>query len=524
LVPVKAKRKSTRNAQGNQTRSERNIAWLQRHIKIPEGQFVGQKFKMAEYMRKDFAAIYDNPYGTRRAIISRGRKNAKTFEAAIIMLLHLCGKEFKANSQIFSVAQSRDQAALIFNLAVKMINQDETLKNSIIIRESSKQLICPVAGTTYKALSAESSTALGLNPAVILMDELGQVRGPRSALFEAMELATAAQKEPLTVIISTQAPSSADLLSILIDDAKAAHDPRTVLRFDTAFPELNPFSTEAIRAANPAFDIFMNQQEVLSMAENAKRMPARQADWECYALNRRVEINNPFVSPEAWRVCGNPPQNLHNVSVWGGLDLSAVSDLTAFVLIGQAPPGSRCWSVLPTFWLPGQDLAEKSQKDRVPYDMWAKDGFLQTTPGATVAYEYVAQYLKNNIFSGQYNVEKIGFDRWNFKHLKPWLIHAGLSEQFIDAHFVEIGMGTQTMSPALRDLEQAVLDKRLAHGDHPVLNMNAACAVIESKDESNRKLSKNRSTGRIDGLVALACAFAVAPMGAQVIDVEALIG
>ena len=505
------------------TRAERNIAWLERHIRIPEGEFIGQKFVMADYMREDFKAIFDNPHGTRRAIISRGRKNAKSFEAALLMILFVCGKEFKPNSHTFSIAESREQAALVYGLAVKMINQDETLKNSIIIRESSKQLLCPVAGTSYKALSAESSTALGLNPALILMDELGQVRGPRSALFEAMELATAAQKEPLTIIISTQAPSSADLLSILIDDAKAAHDPHTVLRFDTAPPDLNPFSIEAIRSANPAFDVFMNKQEVLSMAENAKRLPSRQADWENYILNRRVETNNPFVSPEVWKACGNPPQDLHNVSVWGGLDLSAVSDLTAFVLIGQAPPGSRCWSVLPTFWLPGQDLAEKSQKDRVPYDMWAKDGFLKTTEGATVSYEFVARYLKNEIFD-KYRVEKIAFDRWNMKHLRPWLVQAGFSEMLIDEKFVEFGQGTQSMSPALRDLEQIILDKQLAHGDHPVLNMCAACAVIEAKDESNRKLSKNRSTGRIDGMVALAMACGVAPMKPKIIDVEALIG
>jgi phage terminase large subunit-like protein len=155
--------------------------------------------------------------------------------------------------------------------------------------------------------------------------------------------------------------------------------------------------------------------------------------------------------------------------------------------------------------------------------MWVKGGFLKTTEGATVSYEFVARYLKEEIFD-KYRVEKIAFDRWNMKHLRPWLVQAGFSEMLIDEKFVEFGQGTQSMSPALRDLEQIILDKQLAHGDHPVLNMCAACAVIEAKDESNRKLSKNRSTGRIDGMVALAMACGVAPMKPKVIDVEALIG
>jgi hypothetical protein len=106
------------------------------------------------------------------------------------------------------------------------------------------------------------------------------VRGPRSTLYEALETATAAQEEPLSIVISTQSPTDADLLSILIDDANAGHDPRTIIRLHTAPDEIgDPFSVDAIRAANPAFDHFMNKDEVVAMAESARRMPARQAEY-----------------------------------------------------------------------------------------------------------------------------------------------------------------------------------------------------------------------------------------------------
>jgi phage terminase large subunit-like protein len=130
-------------------------------------------------MCDDFRAIYDNPHGTRRAILSRGRKNAKTTEAAIILLLHLCGPEAKPNSQLHSAAQSRDQAAILFSLAMKMVRLSPDLSAVVAIKDTAKELHCPDLGTRYKALSADATTAYGLSPALTVHDELGQVRGPR---------------------------------------------------------------------------------------------------------------------------------------------------------------------------------------------------------------------------------------------------------------------------------------------------------------------------------------------------------
>jgi len=503
------------------TRGERNIAWCEEYLHVPEGKFVGQPLKLPEFMKEDFREIYDNPAGTRRAIISRGRKNAKTTEAAMLALLHLCGPEAQANpnGQVYSDAQSRDQAALIFNLAVKMIRLDERLYTACTIKDTNKILQCQILGTSYRALSAEATTAFGLSPSLIIHDELGQVRGPRSTLYEALETATAAQANPLSIIISTQAPNDGDLLSILIDDASAGHDPRTILRFDHAPLTIeDPFCEEAIRAANPGFDIFMNQTEVLSMAEDARRMPARQAEYENLVLNRRIEVNNPFVSAPMWKACGAPVGDLRGVDLYGGLDLSAVRDLTAFVLIGLV---DRSWHVLPTFWLPEEGLADKAKRDRVPYDLWRTQGYLETTPGSSIAYEYVATRLFA-LFS-RYTIRKIGFDRWGMKFLRPWLLKAGFSEQQVEEVFVEVGQGTFSMTPALRDMEQAIIEKEICHGNHPVLAMCAASAIVDGTADA-RKLSKAKSSGRIDGMVALAEAFAVAPLQPRIVDVMALIG
>lgn len=489
------------------SRGKKAASWIEENCLIPEGRDVGKAVVLRPWQKALLVKIYDNPAGTRRAILSFGRKNAKTTFSAFLLLLHLAGPPaaLARNSQLFSAAQSRDQAALIFNLAAKIVRMSPKLVNMVVIRDTAKQLACPKFGTLYRALSAEATTAYGLSPAFIVHDELGQVKGPRSDLYEALETATGAQVNPLSIIISTQAPTDADLLSVLIDDALAGNDPKTVVELFTAPLDDDPFAMETIKKANPAFGDFLNADEVMAMAANASRMPSREAQYRNLVLNQRVEASNPFVSRSVWQNCGGDPKSLSGIPVYGGLDLSSVSDLTALVLIGQV---DKVWQVHPTFWLPSNGLAEKSRQDRVPYDVWEKEGFLKTTTGHVISYEFVALHLRElfNI----YNIKKLAFDRWNMKHLKPWLEKAGFSEQFIADRFVEFGQGTQSMSPALRDLEATLLAGEMAHGDHPVLAMCAACAVIEGKDDANRKLSKNKSTGRIDGLVALTMAMGVA--------------
>ena len=502
------------------TRAERNIKWCEDYLFLPEGKFVGVKLEMAEFMKEDFRAIYDNPNGTRRAIITRGRKNAKSVECAAIALLHLCGPEYVPNGSLYSAAQSRDQASIIFNLARKMVLMSPVLRKVIRIKETVRELHCPGIGTVYKALSAETATAFGLSPVLTIHDELGQVKGPRFSLYEALETATAAQDNPLTLIISTQAPTDADLLSTLIDDAKSGIDKRVVLRMNSADMDDDPFSLKAIKAANPALDLFMNRAEVLAMAEDARRLPAREAEFRNLVLNQRVEASNPFVTASLWKSCGGQVQPFTaQTPLYGGLDLSSVADLTALVLIGQ--PVDKKWHVHPTFWLPSEGLPEKSRADRVPYDLWAKNGYLQTIEGNSIKYEYVAKHLRD-LFN-RYNIRKLAFDRWNMGHLKPWLEKAGFSVNFIEERFVEFGQGTQSMSPALRSTEELIRDKLLVHGMHPVLSMCAACAVVEGKDDANRKLSKNKSSGRIDGMVALAMAVGVAQQ-MRPIDISTLVG
>lgn len=505
---------------GNVTRGERNIAWIEDHCRIPEGRFVGQPVRLRPWQKAEIRKIYDNPARTRRAIISFGRKNAKTTLAAFLLLLHTCGPEAIPNSQLNSAAQSKDQAAILFKLAAKVARLSPTLGPVLVVRDTIKELFCPDLGTLYKALSAEASTAYGLSPVFIVHDELGQVKGPTSELYDALETAVGAHDNPLSIIISTQAPTDADLLSVLIDDGLTGADPRVVVSLYTAPLDLDPFGVDAIKAANPAYGDFLNAKEVTDMAAAAQRMPSREPAYRNLVLNQRVDATSPFVSRSLWESCNKVPKPFDAaVPIYAGLDLSAVSDLTAFVPIAEV---DGVWQAHPVFWLPGDGLVEKAKADRVPYDQWRASGHLLAAPGQSVDYAFVATYLRG--FCDSHNVRKIGFDRWNFRHLKPWLLKAGFTEAEIEEKFVEFGQGYQSMSPALRELEADLLNGRVAHGGHPVLTMCAANAVVITDPSGNRKLAKDRSSGRIDGMVALTMARGVAPLQSPVADVMAMVG
>jgi phage terminase large subunit-like protein len=251
--------------------------------------------------------------------------------------------------------------------------------------------------------------------------------------------------------------------------------------------------------------------ELEDAAARAERLPSSENSFRWLFLNQRIDASAPFVSRAVWAACGGPVvEDLTDRVVFAGLDLSSVADLTALVCV---TPVEGVWNAVPTFWLPGASLLERARADRVPYDVWERAGFLQKTPGPTVEYEYVAQHLWDLVQTAR--VQKIAFDRWNFRHLKPWLLRAGFDETDLDPEnkdglFVAFGQGLASMSPALRELESAILNGKLAHGGHPVLTMCAANATVWGDKAGNRKLDKMKSHGRIDGMVALAMAMSVA--------------
>lgn len=453
------------------------------------------------FQRRFLCDVYDNPFGTRRAYLSIARKNGKTGLIAGIVLAHLVGPEARHNTQIVSGAQSRDQAGIVYDLAAKMVDLSPKLSKLVRSVPSGKRLIGLMRNVEYRALSAEGRTAHGLSPVLAILDEVGQVMGPRDKFISAITTSQGAYAEPLLIAISTQAAVDADMFSIWLDAQKNAPDPRIVSHVYEAPKDCAMDDRKAWFAANPALGKFKALADLEQESRLAIEMPANEAEFRNYSLNQRVEASNPFVSRSVWESNGDDPGKLDGAKVWGGLDLSSVNDLTALELVAEDG------SVHSTFWLPEHGLLEKARADHVPYDIWQKQGTLQTTPGKAIEYEFIAEFLRG-VFD-RCDVQLIGFDRYNIKFLRPWLEKAGFSDAEME-RFVEFGQGTASMTPALRELEVRLLNKQLKHGNHPVLNMCASNAVVVG-DSGARKFDKARARGRIDGMVALAMAVGVMP-------------
>lgn len=489
------------------TRGERVIGFIERYCVVPEGTRVGLPMLLDDFQKRFILDVYDNPEGTTQAILSMAKKNGKTGLIAAIVLCHVAGPEAVLNSQIVSGAMSREQAGLVFDYATKMVRQSPKLDRVIRIVPSRKRLYGLARNVEFRALAADAKRVQGISPLVAILDEVGQIRGPKSEFVDAITTAQGAYEDALLVIISTQAASDMDLLSTMIDDARTEpKDPHTVCHVYEAPKDCLVSDEKAWASANPALGTFRSRSDLRKLAEKADRMTSFTSTFRNLNLNQRVETTSPFVSRDIWQrgaVDLVPHDGMY--PVWAGLDLSAIADLTALVAIWQA---AGIWHVSAKFWAPEQGLAERVKRDKAPYDVWAKQGYLTLTPGATVDYDFVAENVLQ--MAADWNLQSLGFDRWRIDVFK-----AALSRQEAPPAFIEkmkpFGQGFQSMSPALDAMEAELLNGRVAHAGNPLLTMCAMNAKITKDPAGNRKLDKMKSTGRIDGLVALTIAFGIMP-------------
>ena len=280
------------------TRAGRICAFIERYLRAPEGAHVGEPIRLAPFQKQFIEAVYDNPAGTRRALLSVSRKNGKSALIAGLLLAHLVGPEAKLNAQLVSGAMSRDQAALVFNLAAKMVQQSPELAPLVRVVPSGKRLIGLPMNTEFRALAADGRTAHGLSPVLAILDEVGQVRGPQSDFIDAVTTSQGAHAEPLLIAISTQAATDADLLSVWIDDALKSGDPKIVCHLYAAPEGCDLMDESAWRAANPALGIFRSEADLREQMVQAQRIPSMENTARNLLLNMRVSTESPFVSPD----------------------------------------------------------------------------------------------------------------------------------------------------------------------------------------------------------------------------------
>jgi phage terminase large subunit-like protein len=494
------------------SRAERVIRFIET-LPCSSGPLAGSNFGLRPWQKRFIRTVYKTDKDGRRlvrtAVLSLGRGNGKTTLAAALALCHLVGPEAESRGEIYSAANDRFQASRIHAEMSAMIERTPWLAKRVSIKRFTKELEDVVGtGSSYAALTRESGTKHGLSPSCVIYDELGQTEA--RDLLDALDTAMGKRAEPLMIIISTQAARDEAPMSQLIDyglriERGEIDDPSFHLTLYSAPADADPWLPATWKLANPAIGDFRSRADVERLALQAQRMPAAEMSFRNLVLNQRCDASAQFLTASAWKACGDTgtivPVSLKGRSCFAGLDLGATRDMTALVLVFQDDDGG--FDVLPFCWLPGETIGEREDEDRMPYRSWAKAGHLLTFPGRTTDPGVVARTIAE--LHGQYRIQALAFDRWRIEDLARELAAIGC-----DVPLVPFGQGFKDMAPAVDHLERLVEERKLRHGMHPVLTMTVGNAKIEMDAAGNRKLSKRRSQGRIDPLVGLVMAIAVA--------------
>jgi phage terminase large subunit-like protein len=477
------------------------VRWINQ-LTHTKGPFAGQPFRLRKWqehgiIRPLFAVNPATGYRKHRmCLLMLPRKNGKTEIAAALAIDGLLF-DGEIGAEVYSAAADRDQAALVFNVAAQMIRNDPELYAACEIVDSQKRIVHRATGSFYRAISAEAYSKHGFNASRILYDELAMASSRE--LWDVLTTSTGARAQPLIIAISTAGYDRHSILWELYSHAKKVieHpelDPAFLPIIYEAPPDAD-WTDEAVwKACNPALGDFRSLEEMRIACARAREIPAQENTFRRLYLNQWTEQASRWITMPAWDACAAPidPASLRGRRCFVGLDLSTTTDLTAAVAVFPSADG---FDVLAHFFMPAERIPLRVTRDRVPYDLWAREGWLTAIPGPVIDYERVRAVLQG--WDQDYDVKMIAYDPWNATDL--------ISRLEKDDGFtcVKVRQGFASLTAPSKSFETAILSKRLHHNGDPVLRWNVGNVSAETDDVGNIRPSKKLSTERIDGVIAL---------------------
>ena len=418
--------------------------------------------------------------------------------AAAVALLLCCG-DGEERAEVYGCAADRQQAAIVFDVAADMVRMCPALNKRVKILASQKRLIYLPTNSFYQVLSAEAYSKHGFNIHGVVFDELHTQ--PNRKLFDVMTKGSGdARMQPLYFLITT---AGTDTNSICYETHEKAKDILEGRKLDTTFypviygaEESEDWTDPKIwKKANPSLGITVGIDKVQAACDSARQNPGEENAFRQLRLNQWVKQAVRWMPMEKWDKCAFTvdEDSLYGRVCYGGLDLSSTTDMTAFVLVFPPLDETDKFSILPYFWIPEDTLDLRVRRDHVPYDIWQRQGFLQTTEGNVVHYGFIEKFIEQ--LGEKYNIREIAFDRWGAVQMVQNLEGMGFT-------VVPFGQGFKDMSPPTKELMKLTLEERIAHGGHPVLRWNMDNIFIRRDPAGNIKADKEKSTEKIDGAIA----------------------
>ena len=474
-----------------------------RHTK---GKWAGKYFLLQDWqkeiLKNIFAYVDEDGHRVRdTAYIEVPRKNGKSeFCAGLALYVLRCDNEYGA--EVYSCANEKEQAALVFNAAVTMINLDTDLglDKKFRIKQSVKTILYPEKNSFYKALSAEAYSKHGYNPHFVIYDELHEA--PNRDLWDVMKTGMGARTQPMMAAITT---AGYDKHTICWEQHEYAQKVIDGTVKDPTFygviygaDETDDWTSEETwKKANPNYGISVNEKFLRSECVKALETPTYENSFKRLYLNIWTTQKTRFIPMERWDENNKPviKEELHEKVCFGGLDLASVSDVAVYSLV--FPPSDLekgSYRTLNWYFIPEEGIKVRVNRDKVPYDVWKREGLIITTPGRTIDYGFIKTVIKMTLQT--YDVRGIMYDRWSALQLVKEITDE------TGALMLEMGQGYASMSPPTKEFQKLILEGRFHHGGDPVLRWMINNVAVLQDPAGNIKPSKADSSEKIDGVVS----------------------
>lgn len=462
-----------------------------RHTK---GEWAGNNFKLEPWQKFILWQIFGwkRADGTRRfryAYIEIARKNGKTALSAGVGL-YMLRADGEARPEVYSAATVKEQAKICFSDAVAIV-KNTGLKNSLNVWTNS--ITYEEVGGTFKPLSSDYGTHDGLNPSCAIIDEFHAHKN--SGMFDVLKSAMGARKQPLMFIITTAGDNKSgvcynyrkNVMQVLQGVNRDESLFGIIFTLDEEEDWDNP---RKWHLSNPNMGVSLSLKYLEEQVLDAKNRPEAVRNVKTKNLNLWVDAARTWILDEKWMRCVGEKRELERCTAWGGLDLSNVSDVTAYVLIFNE---NEKFQILPFFWIPQERMLEKIKNENVNYDYWVSCGFVNVTPGNIIDYDFVkSDILKIN---SKYNIQSCAYDRYNSSQIVIDLQNEGMN-------LTPMGQGFASLSAPTKEFERLVLSSQIEHFDNPVLRWMLNSTAISIDAAGNIKIDKQKCTQKVDGIAA----------------------
>jgi phage terminase large subunit-like protein len=477
------------------------IDFIEKFCKHSKGKWAGTNIILEPWQRFIIGSIFG--WVHKQTLLRRfktgyvqvARKSGKSTKLAGTGLYMLTG-DGEAGAEVYSAATMRDQAKIVHEEAKRMVQKSPFLKKHLkVFRDT---IIFEKMFGKFIPLGADADSLDGLNVHCAIIDELHAHK--KRDMWDVMETATGSREQPLILAITTAgfnvdgicyeqyAYISKVLDGVLEDDSYFGYIAELDKEDDWTDPK------NWIKA-NPNLGVSNDIDDLMRKCKKAQEMPSAQNNFLTKHMNIWVNQVEKWVNLQIWKENNKPLPDLHGMDCYGGMDLSSVSDLTSTCLEFPLPNGE--FGVISHYFIPEERALERERADKVPYSVWEKQGFVTFTPGETVDYEFVKHWFRE--MQKKFNIVQIGFDPYNAVQLSVEMEKEG----FV---MVQVRQGYLTLSPATKGIEKVYLDRKLVHGNNPVLTWCANNMVVKTDPSGNVKPDKQMANQKIDGMVALICA------------------